>query len=252
MRKKPSPKSFKVLNVDQVTPNMRSVSLGGAALRTFPASQDGGYVKLMLSSRGVFAKALMRTYTIRRQTPEKIDIEFALHGADGEGGPAVEWAMNAKPGDEILLGGPGPAKPLAAGADWYLVVGDMTSLPAIAVNLARLPGDALGDVIIEVRTKEDRQNLVHPAGVHVDWVYNSSPGENVDAFEQKLRSISWRRGRVYAWSATEFDMMRRVRSFLREEKGLQKDQFYISSYWKKGANEDAHKRVKREDATTNA
>lgn len=251
MRKKPNPKSFKVLSVEQVTPNMRNVSLGGAAMSAFPASQDGGYVKLLLSPGSVLSRPLMRTYTIRRQSPEQLDIEFALHGDDGEGGPAVEWAMKVQPGDEILIGGPGPARPFAPNADWYFVIGDMTSLPAIAVNLAQLPEDAKGEVIIEVRSDRDRQQLLHPEGVRLHWIYNSQPGENTDAFEAKVKSIEWPEGRVYAWSATEFDMMRRVRSYLREEKQLSKEQFYISSYWKKGANEDAHKKVKREDATAN-
>ncbi|MEM7327471.1 MAG: siderophore-interacting protein [Pseudomonadota bacterium] len=252
MRKKTDPKSFTVLAVEQVTPNMRNVSLGGPALSTFPASQDGGYVKLILSSGRLLSRPLMRTYTIRRQTPERLDIEFALHGANGEGGPAVEWAMKAQPGDEITVGGPGPAKPLEPGADWYFIIGDMTSLPAIAVNLAQLPEDARGDVVVEVRSERDRQPLEHPEGIRLHWVYNSEPGENTDAFERKMRSIEWPDGHVYAWSATEFEMMRRVRSYLRDERKLQKGQFYISSYWKKGANEDAHKKVKREDATANA
>ena len=252
MRKKPNPKSFKVLSVEQVSPNMRNVSLGGEALASFPGGQDGAYVKLILSPGGVLSRALMRTYTIRRQTPEKIDIEFALHGAEGEGGPAVEWAVNTQPGDEILIGGPGPAKPLLPRADWYFVVGEMTSQPAIAVNLEYLPDDANGAVFIEVRSPEDEQDLIHPKGVEIHWVHNSKPGEHSDSFEQKVRAITWPPGRVFAWSATEFDMMRRVRRYLREDKGLEKDQFYISSYWKKGVNEDAHKKVKREDATTNA
>ncbi len=252
LKKRPSPKLLKVLAAEQLTPNMRNVSLGGEALQGFPPSQDGGYVKLMLSPGGLSSRPLMRTYTIRRQTPEQIDIEFALHGSGGEGGPAVEWAMNVKPGDEILVGGPGPARPLAKRADWYFVLGDMTALPAIAVNLEQLPNDARGDVIIEVRSPADEQNLVRPTGVTLHWVHNPYPGENVEQMERKMRSINWPSGRVFAWVAAEFEMMRRARAFLREEKGLGKEQLYISSYWKKGANEDAHKKVKREDATANA
>lgn len=252
MRKKPNPKSFQVLAVNDVTPNMRNVSVGGPAMKAFPAAQDGGYVKLIFSNGGLLGRPLMRTYTIRRQTEDQLDIEFALHGDGGEGGPAVEWAVNTAPGDEIVLGGPGPAKPLQPGADWYFVVGDMTALPAIAVNLARLPDDAKGEVVIEVRSLEDEQDLFHPEGVRIHWVHNDYPGENTDVFEQKVRSIPWPEGRVYAWSATEFEMMRRVRTYLREDKGIEKGQFYISSYWKKGVNEDTHKKVKREDASANS
>ncbi|MEM7407461.1 MAG: siderophore-interacting protein [Pseudomonadota bacterium] len=252
MRKKPSPKVFEVLSVSQVTPNMRNVSIGGPAMDAFPTGQDGGYVKLLLSPGGILSRGLMRTYTIRRQSAERLDIEFALHGAEGEGGPAVEWAMNAKPGDEIALGGPGPAKLLPPDAESYFVVGDMTALPAIAVNLAQLRDDAKGDAVIEVRSEEDRQDLKHPSGVRVHWLYNAHPGENTDLFEEKIRSIPWPQDRVYAWSASEFDMMRKVRAYLRQERGLQRDQLYISSYWKKGMDEESHRNVKREDATAHS
>ena len=42
--------------------------------------------------------------------------------------------------------------------------------------------------------------------------------------------------------------MKALRSLLRDERGLGPDQLYISSYWKSGLTEDAHKVVKREDA----
>lgn len=227
---------------------MRSVTLGGDAMNDFPRAQDGGYVKLMLPPTSILSRPVMRTYTIRRQLEDGLEIEFALHGEGGEGGPAVEWAVNAKRGDEILIGGPGPAKPLILGADWYLVVGDMTALPAIAVNLAQLPGDAVGDVVIEVQSIADQQDLVHPPGINVHWIVNEMPGANPDLIETKVRSIAWRPGKVYAWSATEFDTMRRVRTYLRNERGLTKDELYISSYWKQGANEDLHKKLKSADA----
>lgn len=248
MRQKPTPKEFEVLAVRQVTPNMRNVAIGGVALHDFPTGQDGAYVKLMLPTSSFLGKKNIRTYTIRRQLHDRLDIEFALHGDNGEGGPAVHWAMNVEPGDKISIGGPGPAKPLLPDADWYIVVGDMTALPAIAVNLAALPDDARGDVVIEVQSEADKQLLVRPNGVNIHWVINDRPGENADLMENAVRAIEWPAGRVYAWSATEFETMRRMRTYLRDEKGLSKDELYISSYWKKGANEDAHRQVKRKDA----
>jgi NADPH-dependent ferric siderophore reductase len=46
--------------------------------------------------------------------------------------------------------------------------------------------------------------------------------------------------------------MKELRSYFREERGLGKDDLYISSYWKLGMNEDNHKVIKSEDAKTAA
>ncbi|WP_295809759.1 siderophore-interacting protein [uncultured Nitratireductor sp.] len=248
MNKRSEPSIFEVLSTKMVTPNMRRVTIGGQGLATFPHGQDGGYVKLMLPGQSTANKPLVRTYTIRRQSADALDIDFALHGDEGSGGPAVSWAQEANPGEEIRVGGPGPAKPLSPDADWYFVLGDMTALPAIAVNLATLPDDAIGDVLIEVQTQDDKQDLQRPEGVALHWLINPEPGLKPELFEQAARAIPWRQGRVYAWSATEFEVMRRMRSYLRGERGLGADQLYISSYWKQGLVEDQHRVVKRADA----
>jgi len=234
---------------------MRRVSLGGDALNDFPAGQDGGYLKLMIPSSDDSDRGFVRTYTIRHQRPDALDLDFALHGNNGEGGeggPAVTWSQTAQPGDKITAGGPGPAKPLAPDADWYFVLGDMTALPAIAVNLASLPPEATGIAVIEIQEEEDRQALKHPAGFEIQWVVNPYPGKSPDQFEKIIRGIPWQTGRVYAWSATEFDVMRRTRAYLRDERGLGSDQLYISSYWKSGLAEDQHREVKQADAAESA
>lgn len=117
MQKRPEPKIFDVLSAEQLTPNMRRVSIGGDALQGFPEGQEGGYLKLMLPGADPSDRPSVRTYTIRRQRPSALDIDFALHGKGGAGGPAVSWAQNARPGDKIKAGGPGPAKRLPIGAD---------------------------------------------------------------------------------------------------------------------------------------
>ncbi|MFE3837867.1 siderophore-interacting protein [Pseudogemmobacter sonorensis] len=250
MSNRPAPRSFEVLSTGMVTPNMRRVSIGGAALADFPAAQDGGYLKLRIPGATPQGKAFVRTYTIIRQTADALDIDFALHGGDGDGGggPAASWALAARPGDRIEAGGPGPAKRLAPGADWYLLAGDMTALPAITVNLADLPGDAVGHALIEVQTEADRQDLPLPEGVSVEWLINPEPGHHPELFERALRALPWREGRVQAWCATEFEAMRRARQYLRAERGLTPEQLYISSYWKLGLVEDEHREVKRADS----
>jgi NADPH-dependent ferric siderophore reductase len=69
----------------RVSPSMHQITLAGEALRDFPQGQDGGYFKLILEPGTEGKKALMRTYTIRRQRETEIDVLFALHGGHAAG-----------------------------------------------------------------------------------------------------------------------------------------------------------------------
>ena len=147
---RPEPRKLEVIASGAVTPNMHRVTLGGAGLAGFPAGQDGGYVKLRIPGGNAEARPCVRTYTIRAQREDEIDIDFALHGAGAPTGPATAWALGVKPGATIEVGGPGAAKPLPQGKGPFLLVGDMTALPAICVNLESLGEDARGDAVIEI------------------------------------------------------------------------------------------------------
>lgn len=243
---RPAPRQLEVLNKQQITPNMLRVTLGGAGLQGFPEGQDGGYVKLMLAPSPDSEKPIVRTYTIRTQHADALDIDFVMHDVEGHVGPATEWATHVAIGETIMVGGPGPAKPLPTGYDNYIITGDMSALPAISVNLENLPKDAQGLAILEIQHEDDRQDIAHPEGVTVQWVINPAPGEHATLLLDTLREHSWPKGSVYSWTASEFASMRELRSYFSEEKGLPREAIYFSSYWKKGANEDSHKGIKRE------
>lgn len=247
---RPPPRNLDVIAKRYITPNMLRVSLGGDELAGFPSDSEGGYVKLRLPSPDKPGKTVVRTYTIRHQRDGEIDIDFALHGKTetGSAGPATEWAVNAQIGHSIELGGPGSAKPLPPNMPFYLVAGDMTSLPAISVNLASLPDNARGLAFIEIMSEDDRQDLTKPDAVEIVWTIAKQPGTAADRFVQAVRDAGWPDDGLYAWSASEFSVMRALRAYLREERGLGPDRLYISSYWKSGLSEEEHKVAKREDA----
>lgn len=245
---KPQRRILKVTGKRHVTKNMIRITLGGPGLDGFPGGQAGGYVKLRLPAPGDPEKQVVRTYTIRHQRNEELDIDFALHGDEAAAGPATQWAMTAQIGDAIELGGPGPAKPLPQGFDTFILIGDMTSLPAISVNLESLPADARGIALIEVMSQDDQQYLSHPPGFEVRWIINPMSGCDDAPLPAQAHAVSWPDGAFYVWCACEFSSMRALRAYLRDEQGLKSENLYISSYWKSGINEDAHKTVKRQDA----
>ncbi|MFK8016847.1 MAG: siderophore-interacting protein [Gammaproteobacteria bacterium] len=237
-----------MIRTTSVTPHMRRVTLGGPQLADFPNDADGGYVKLRLGMQENSDKPLVRTYTVRRFDAEagELDIDFVVHESEG---PAANWAASCVPGDEILVGGPGPRKSLDADADWFLLVGDMSALPAISVNLERLRRDAVGYALLEVIHADDRQNIDAPPGVHIDWIVNPTPEERNQVLLDAVEAVPWKVGRPHVWAASEFSQSLAIRGFLRSCHGVTRDQMYVSSYWQIGQSEDGHKISKRRAAS---
>lgn len=246
---RPLPRLLTVLRSQRVSPSMHQITLGGPGLKGFPEDQAGAYVKLMLPAGGPLTKPIVRTYTIRAQREGEIDVQFALHGGNAAG-PATRWALGAEAGDVIEVGGPGPAKPLPEGREFYLVAGDMAALPAIAANLEALDRDARGVALLEIQDEADAVAIDAPEGVQIRWLLNRNPGHRPDLLADSLRRVERPEGSLAAWVACEFSAMRAAREFLRGELGLGSGDLYISSYWKLGIDESEHKLVKREDAET--
>lgn len=244
MNRRQPPRTFTVLDKTEITPNMLRITLGGEAMASFPADQPSAYVKLHFDRAGS-DRPLLRTYTIRAQRADAVDIDFVRHG---DGGPAARWAEDVTPGETIDIGGPGPKKLVDPAADWVLLIGDMTALPAIGANIEALPADARGHAVIEVLDATDIQHLSAPAGLDIQWVINPHPGQNSDALDETVRALPWHDGRASVWCACEFNAMRRLRDHLKHERGVGREHLYVSSYWQHGSNEDAHKQSKRADA----
>lgn len=197
-------------------------------------------------------RPVMRTYSIRSHDPStgEIAVDFALHADTG--GIAIEWAAQATPGDEIPIAGPGTIKMAPRDADWYLIAGDMTGLPAGSCNLERLPSTAKGYAVFEITTESDKKDLPLPEGMDMVWVVNETPhalnGKLLDA----VKGLDWLAGDPFIWTACEFDTMRALRGYYRTERGIGKQALYLSSYWRAGRSEDEHKVDKRKDADANA
>jgi len=241
---RPEPRTLEVIRKQQLTPNMLRVTLGGPGLADFPADQTSAYIKLRLHDARS-GRDVTRTYTVRSQRADEIDVDFALHEVCG---PATLWAIAARPGDTVLVGGPGPRKLVRPDAPSYLLVGDMTALPAIAGNIELLACTARGTAVLEIMDEADMQELAAPPGLHIQWVINPHPGEAAHALLERVSSLPWPDRPPYVWAACEFSGMRLLRDYFRNERGVDTADIYISSYWKLGSDEDRHKLAKREDA----
>lgn len=255
MAQKRKARALTVSRTQALTPNMSRITLQGEDLVDFPDDAEGAYFKLVFPGEDP-ERPTLRTYTVAKYRPEchEIDVDFMMHtGPDGKpDGVAARWAATAQPGDAISIFGPGPATFINTDADWFLLAADMTALPALAANLKDLPTNARGYVVVEILDESDQQSLAVPVGMELIWVVNPQPGSQAAPLHDAIRSLEWRDGRAAVWTACEFTTMKKNRHYLRQERGVEKSHLYISSYWKKGLREEAHKVAKREDASAAA
>ncbi|WP_096086849.1 siderophore-interacting protein [Agaribacterium haliotis] len=252
----------------KITAHMQRIVFCGDALASFPANSDSAYIKLLFPLPGkqlpsaaaldAGAKCLMRTYTVRLFDPAKLEltVDFVLHGHGGGGGPASAWAARAMAGQSMSFYGPGPVKLLDQRADWFLLAGDMTALPALSCKLEQLPNNARGYAVIEILSEQDKQQLDKPVGVQLQWVIRQAGQDAAgqdNIFVEAVKALPRLPGEVSIWAACEFSAMRLLRRYFNGEtftanRKLGNSAFYISSYWKQHSSEDEHKVAKRRDA----
>ena len=251
--KKPTPMQLTVVGSQQVTPNMQRVFLKGDALADFPLECEGSYIKFLFDAIGNTdlsaitdgSRPVMRTYTIRRFSPSTcaIEVDFVRHMTqDNKSGFATRWAMSAKVGDKVCIAGPGKIKEINTDTDWVFMVADMTALPALSTKLRQLSDEVKGYAVIKVAEVDDIQKIDLPKNVQLIWLTESQ------SLSKSVKSLPWLDGKVSIWAACEFDDMRELRQYFKNEKEVAQESIYISSYWKKGVTEDGHKAFKQLDA----
>ncbi|MEM7281655.1 MAG: siderophore-interacting protein [Pseudomonadota bacterium] len=240
MSKKPQPRTLAVLAKRQISPHMRRITLGGPELQGFPSDQDSAYVKLRFADKDNSSVTVMRTYTVRyfREEARELDVDFVLHDVSG---PAADWARACQVGDSITIAGPGPKKLVDFSADWFLLVGDMSALPAISANLEAMPSTAKGFALLEVIDQSDQQDLVKPDDIDIKWIVNPHPDEKNSFLLDTVKSLEWPEGKPSVWVAGEFSQSLSIRSYLKSERGVTRTEMYCSSYWQIGKSEDGHR-----------
>ncbi|MFJ7984108.1 SIP domain-containing protein [Streptomyces sp. NPDC096351] len=247
-----------VLRAENITPGMRRLTLGGAQLDAFeknglelPALRTEGFDdhvkfffadetgRLILPGQNVSSldwpadgRPVAKDYTPVRHDPEagEIDFDFVRH----DGGIASTWAERAEPGDSAWIAGPKMSHSHPEGADWLLVIGDETALPAIGRWLAEMPEGTKARVFIEIGDDSHRQELPTRADAEIVWLSREgAPAGTTDLLEQAVRTAEWLPGTVFAWVAGETLTLKGIRRHLVAERRIPRDHTHITGYWRR-------------------
>lgn len=251
VREIPSFKAVSVARARNITPSMRRVTLVCDDISHF--ERDGMHVSVLIPPSGrepVWPRLgedgrviwpagedelARRTYSIRRIDREasELDIDVVLHGDS----PGATWARTACAGDPIGLIGPSGGELPAA--DWYLLAGDETALPAITRIAEELPAQARATILLEVPDLRECQSLSARASLDVHWLLrNGAPAGSTALLETAIRSLDWPRcGDPYVLVGCEKRAAREIRAFLRRDRGMTKDRHLVVAYWQRFAGD---------------
>ncbi|MFD8283221.1 siderophore-interacting protein [Streptomyces solisilvae] len=248
--------TLEVRGTTKPTPAFSVITLGGPELEHlkpmgfdqtvrlfFPREGQEGLRMPRLSSEAWMAELLLlpksrrpwvRNFTIRRARPElgEVDIEFALHGDT----PAATWARRARPGDPAGIFDMGLTYLPPAHAEWQLLAGDESAVPAILAILEHAPASLVAEVFLEVPGADDiRTDITAPDGVRVRWLARDGadtlPGSlALDA----IKESALRPGRFYTWVAGEAALATGVRRHLVRDRGVPKPDIAFFGYWRHG------------------
>ena len=248
-----------VTRTEDLTPGLRRIWFHSDDLSAFDRStHTDRYVKLVFAKDGqplpdpVDVRAMrrdgvpeellpaVRTYTalFPDVAAGTVAIDFVVHGDEGVAGP---WAARAEPGQILQANGPGGGYRPDPTADWHLLVGDESAVPAIASALPELGPEPTVRLLLAVPDATHEVPL--SLGPDQPVRYVTDPAELVTA----VRELRWLPGRVQVFAHGEAQaIMHGVRPYVLKERRVPRADASISGYWRQGRSEDAFRVWKQE------
>lgn len=245
----PDLREIHVVSARNICPHMRRVTVacddakhfahGGLHFRLLipPKGRAPVWPKLRTDGRIEWAKdedaLTVRIYTFRSIDLERgeIDIDFVLH--EGENMPGAEWAVNAKPGD--IAGALGPGGGGVPDATVMILAGDETALPAISRIAAEVPVGTRLRIFLEVDGPSEELPLPSAGTVDLTWMHrNGAPAGTMGLVENAIKSaLEEADTDTFVWAGCERSEAKRIRDFLKTERGHDRHKMSIGAYWER-------------------
>src|SRR4051812_40096972 len=157
-----------------------------------------------------------RYYTVRSYDAGSLVLDVVLH----EVGLVTEWVVRDDcVGATVTVSEPKGSYALPDGAQWQLLVGDLTALPA----MARIAESGALPTRIWAEVPDDLSSYL-AAGTDVTWVRGP--------LSEVVESIDWPSGDGYFWMAGESAQMRAIRKHLMRERKLPAAAYDVMGYWR--------------------
>jgi NADPH-dependent ferric siderophore reductase len=130
-------------------------------------------------------------------------------------------------------------------ADWHLLVGDESALPAIGAALEHMPSGSRALVVAAVDGPDDHLELVSPAEFEVVWVHRCEHPEDADALLHAVDDLVFPAGTPQLFVHGEAGEVRAVRKHLLGPRGIPQNGHSISPYWRRAHTDEQWREIKK-------
>jgi NADPH-dependent ferric siderophore reductase len=223
-------RTLAVEHIERVTPAMLRITFTGEELADFESLGFDDHVKIAVPVGS--GEMERRDYTPRRYDTQarRLVVDFAVHDA----GPVTQWALGAKPGDTLQLGGPRGSAVISPDVKSWLLIGDETALPAIGRRIEEADAGTRIVSVVAVAGADERQAFETRAELTTFWAHRPlSEAANPDALLAKVKTVELR-PETYVWIAAEASVARAVRNHLVAQRGYPLSWIKAAGYWTKG------------------
>lgn len=230
-------RTVQVRNIEHLTPGMLRITFSGEGLSDFVSLAPDDHVKIVVPA--LAGENVRRDYTPRRHDPSArtLAIDFAIHDA----GPATRWALDAKPGDVLQIGGPKGSAVVTADIRRWLLIGDETALPAIGRRIEEAKAGTRITSIVSVTGPREHQTFETAA--HLTTLWNHRPLQAASEPGSLLAMVKTvdLEPETFVWVAAEANVARSIRSHFVKETQLARGWLKVAGYWIAGRS-DAHEK----------
>ncbi len=256
-----------VESIEWLNPSMLRVVFGGEGLKSYePTEWTDEYVNaLFLPDDSPLTvpfdmdglpddqahRPRGRRFTIRRwnEAERQLVIDFVAHGDVGFAG---RWAQRASIGDRLQMMPPGGGYRPSIEADWYLMVGDESALPAIGASLEALPAGTPAVAVVIIDDVDHELDLQTEARLELHWVHRCDVADPDSALLDEVEGLDWNPGEVDVFVHGEAGEVRAIRRHLLAKRAVSKEGSSISPYWRRDHTDEAWRQVKRQWITEQA
>ncbi len=251
-----------VESVERISQGMIRIILGGGELNGFvPAPFADQYINAYFIPKGAPYEAPFdleqlkevqsgfqpraRRFTIRKwdEKSKLMTIDFFTHGDQGHAGV---WAQNAKPGDRLQFKGPNGSYSPDSTADWHLLAGDESAIPAISASIEAMHSSKICIAFMVVDSPEQEISLQSDAKLKLTWLHRSKATEPEAVLLEAIKGFTFPSGKYDAFIHGEAAEVREIRKHLIRDRGVDKSASSISPYWRRDHTDEEWRSVKKQ------
>ncbi len=235
-------RELNVLRVERVSAGFQRIVLGGEALEGFSSRGFDDHSKVFFPEPGTTfvppvvtdegvnwgdgVRPQARDYTpLYDAARHELALDFFIH----DGGVASQWAVEAKPGDTLSIGGPRGSLVVPEDYAWQLYVCDESGMPALRRRLEALRALPVRPEVHAVVTVGDaacQDYLAHLSEFNITWVV----GHNAQAVADHLAALSVPAEDYFIWLTGEGKVVKNL-SRLFETDAIDQKLVRASAYW---------------------